>query len=104
MFILLVVFFFFVFFESGSAVVFPDEGEDGQGEAGQRHQQVEDDGEVGARIGGRDPGEQEVEPDAEEVHHLRTGMDKVSELGSHQRQVAVAGAREKSYQEKFVKS
>ena len=102
MFILL-VFFFFFFFGSGSAVVFPDEGEDGQGEAGQRHQQVEDDGEVGARISGRDPGEQEVEPDAEEVHHLRTGMDKVSELGS-QRQVAVAGAREKSYQEKFVKS
>ena len=103
MFILLV--FFFFFFGSGSAVVFPDEGEDGQGEAGQRHQQVEDDGEVGARIGGCDPGEQEVEPDAEEVHHLRTGMDKVSELGSHyKRQVAVAGAREKSYQEKFVKS
>ena len=94
MFILLV--FFFFFFGSGSAVVFPDEGEDGQGEAGQRHQQVEDDGEVGARIGGRDPGEQEVEPDAEEVNHLRTGMDKVSEMGSHhKRQVAVAGATRK---------
>ena len=69
--IIVILLFCFFFFCSGSVVVFSDEGEDGQGEAGQRHQQVEDDGKVGVRIAARDPGEQEVETNAEEVHHLR---------------------------------
>ena len=55
-------------FSFRSFVIFFDEAEESEGDAGQEHQQVQDDGEV--RGGGGDVREQEVEHDAEPVDHL----------------------------------
>ena len=56
-------------FSFRSFVIFFDEAEEGEGDARQEHQEVQDDGEVGGR--GGDVRKQEVEHNAEPVDHLK---------------------------------